>query len=433
VKKLLGFFALAICATTFLGAATVTVTKPTTGDVWAQGQTHAVTWTKTGAMGNLVRVSLRDKNSAAEIKLIADNVPNTGTTQWTIAADIADGQYRVRVKVKNETTQDDSEVFTIGPPPSQASITVTKPAAGDTWHKTKPYTITWTKSGTMPSSVKIDLVDKDSAAVVRPIADNQPNTGAYLWTIPEDVAIGPCRVRVQVKTTTIQDDSETFAIGYLPVSVQPSTAKFTSKTYTVPTNDVWNLTTWRIPGGGGYVPDSVVPFFQARLTCLKQVATAQELKITAQVGGDHFTLSGPGGAYSATAASRARVLFDVTPFMGKGADIIEAKMHLTQTRSVRSNTSQASCGMGWWFMLTYPVDSPAGWQNPPIDMSCHGDLSWSETDYSVDVTPAVKRWVSGNQFNYGLLLIGTDELIDSNVHTCYSCFKAELIIKLKVE
>lgn len=429
MKKLLGFFTLAACTISFLGAATVTVTKPTTDDVWIQGQPYAVTWIRTGSMGNLVRISLRDKDSGVEIKLIADNVPNTGTCPWTIAANTVDGQYRVRVKVKNETTQDDSEVFTIGP-----SITVTKPTTGDAWHRTKPYKIIWTKIGTMPNWVKIDLVDKDSAAVVRPIADNQPNTGAYLWTIPDNMAIGPYRVRVQVKTTAIQDDSTTFNIGYLMVSGQIMTAKLGAKTYTVPTNDVWNLIQWQTPWNDGGVPYDQLPLFQARLTCLEQVANVQEHKATAQVGGDHFSVSRQDGSvWYATAASRARVLFDVTPFMGKGADIIEAKLHLTQTRSVRTNTSNASCGVGWWFMLTYPVESSVGWHNPPIDNSCHGDLHWWETDYSVDVTPAVKRWVSGNQFNYGLLLIGADELPDSNIHTCYSCFRAELIIKLKVE
>jgi len=429
VKKLLGFFALAICATTFLGAATVTVTKPTTGDVWAQGQTHAVTWTKTGAMGNLVRVSLRDKNSAAEIKLIADNVPNTGTTQWTIAADIADGQYRVRVKVKNEITQDDSEVFAIGPAPSPASITVTKPATGDTWQKTKPYTITWTKSGTMPNSVKLDLVDQNSTAVVRSIADNQPNTGSYPWTIPADAAFGPYRVRVKVKTTAIQDDSGTFNIasGLAPAGLTAMTKKINVKTYTVPLN-FGEHQYYRRNTDNAYTAQ-----FQARQGCRSQAATAQEVKATVQVGADHFKLVPNLTGWVDTAACRARVVFDVTPFMGKGADIIEAKMHLTQTGSIRTNTSNASCATSWWFLLGYIANTEAGWQNFPIDSSCHGNLNRWETDYSVDITPAVKRWVSGTQFNYGLLLISGDESAVQKVYTCYSCFKPELLIKLKVE
>jgi hypothetical protein len=384
-------------------------------------------------MGGYVKLTLRDKDSAGEVMPIADNQANTGTYSWTIAANVPNGQYRVRVKVKNETTMGDSVVFTIGPQPP-ASITVTKPTTGDSWQRTKPYTITWTKSGTMPGWVKIDLVDKNSAAIVRPIDDNKPNTGAYLWTIPADVAVGSYRVRVQVKTTTIQDDSKTFNIGFFVVAGQGMTAALTAKTYTVPLSSVWNLIHFQTPWNDGGVPYDQLPLFQARLTCLEQVSNVQELNATAQVGGDHFGVSRQDGSvWYATAASRARVLFDVTPFMGKGADIIEAKLHLTQTHSVRANTSQASCGAGWWFMLTYPVDSSAGWHNPAIDTSCHGDLHWMETDYSVDVTPAVKRWVSGNQFNYGLLLIGTDDLPTSEVHTCYSCFRAELIIKLKVE
>jgi hypothetical protein len=429
MKKLLGFFALAVCTTILLGAATVTVTKPATGDVWTQGQTYAVTWTKSGAMGNLVKVTLRDKNSAAELKLIADNVPNTGAYSWTIAAIIPNGQYRVRVKVKNEPTLGDSQVFNIGPQQSQASITVSKPAAGDSWQKTKPYTITWTKSGTMPNSVKIDLVDQNSAAVVRPIADNQPNTGSYPWTIPADAAFGPYRVRVQVKTTAIQADSGTFNIvsGLAPAGLTAMTKKVNIKTYTVPLNFVEHQM-HRSATDSDYNAQ-----FQARQHCRIQAANIQEYDATAEVGADHFKLLPNTAGWVDFAAIRARVVFDVTPFMGKGADIIEARMHLPQTGSIRSNTSNASCATSWWFLLGYIANTEAGWQNIPVDSSCHGDLHRWETDYSVDITPAVKRWVSGNQFNYGLLLISADESDVQKVYTCYSCYKPELIIKLKVE
>ncbi len=223
MKRLSGSLIFILFSVATLSAATVTVTKPAANETWVKGQTYQILWTKSGDMPDLVRISLRDQTSANEVKLIADNQPNSGSYSWTVGQDIADGQYVVRVKVKNVAVSDDSDVFHIaavaGP-----SITVTKPAAGDAWNKNKTYAITWTKSGTMPNSVKIDLLNATGVVVVQPIADNQPNSGTYSWTVPGGLSFGNYRVRVQVKTTAIQDSSDVFSVAVvsIPAGSQPA-------------------------------------------------------------------------------------------------------------------------------------------------------------------------------------------------------------------
>jgi hypothetical protein len=337
--------------------------------------------------------------------------------------------------------QDDSDLFLIGalppPPPPAPFITVTKPAGGETWMRNAALTITWTKSGTMPGSVKIDLVDKNGAAVVKPIADNAPNTGSCPWTIPGDMTFGDYRVRVQVKTTAIKDDSGVFHIGFIRPVEAKSVANLPAlpviKTHSIPAINVLTLTCWE--GSPVYLASKcavwsdVMPVFQGRPTCLGQINYSPD---TVTVGADHFKYTwGDSAPITAFTAYRSRLGFDVSDFMGKGGDITEAKLHLTQLSAVRSGTSDQSCAVSWWFLTANPVQSGEGWTNVPIDSSCHGTLNWWETDYSVDVSCAIQRWVNGGYPNFGIILISKWEGMTSEVWTCISCFKAELILKVK--
>jgi Kre9/KNH-like N-terminal Ig-like domain len=97
---------------------------------------------------------------------------------------------------------------------SAASITVTKPALNEVWIKgqPQPYAITWTKTGSMPSNVRITLRNKASTEVVQEIVDGAPNSGSYMWPIPVSLPDGEYCIRVRVKTTDISDDSEVFSI-----------------------------------------------------------------------------------------------------------------------------------------------------------------------------------------------------------------------------
>jgi hypothetical protein len=439
MKKTFLYLFLSGFLTAMAMASSVEVTNPTGGITWVKGQAYLITWTKTGDMPANVKITLRNQNSTAEVLEIANPAPNSGSYSWLVPASVPAGSFHIRVKVKNVAVQDDSDLFHIGvlppPPPPAPFVTVTKPAAGETWRRDTTCTITWTKNGTMPGSVKIDLMNKDGLAVVKPIADITPNTGSYPWTVPGDTTLGDYRVRVQVKTTAIQDDSEVFHVGFILPSKAKTISKLSvAKTHNIPAINVLNLSCW----GGSPVSGiskcavwgNVMPIFQARPTCLEQLNYSPG---TAMVGADHFNYMWEGGSVPITAykASRARLGFDVSDFMGKGADIIEAKLHLTQLASVRSGTSDLSCGVSWWFLKENPVQSGVGWTNVPIDSSCHGNLNWWETDYGVDVSCAVQRWVDGGYPNFGIILISRWEDLTSEIWTCFSCFKAELIIKVK--
>ena len=188
MKKVLSVLFILVLAAAAYGA-TVTVTKPANGETWVKGQTYAITWTKTGDMPNNVKISLRDKTSTVVVQEIVDPAPNSGTLQWLVPASVPDGQYCIRVKVKNVSISDDSDVFNIAAaaPPPAASVTVTKPASTDKWNRNKTYAITWTKKGLL---VPTPWGDFEATIVSTPVdrmvrVPLSPNTGATpQWVQP---------------------------------------------------------------------------------------------------------------------------------------------------------------------------------------------------------------------------------------------------------
>jgi hypothetical protein len=93
---------------------------------------------------------------------------------------------------------------------SAQTITVTKPYdfPSEPYCTGKTYPITWTKSGTMPDTVKITLRNEASTAEVLVIADPAPNNGTYQWTIPASLADGKYVVRVKAKGAAVYGDSQ---------------------------------------------------------------------------------------------------------------------------------------------------------------------------------------------------------------------------------
>jgi Ser-Thr-rich glycosyl-phosphatidyl-inositol-anchored membrane family len=80
------------------------------------------------------------------------------------------------------------------------SITVTKPAANDTWLKGSSYTITWTNQGQVGPSVVITLRNSADTTDVLSIVPHQQNVGSYPWPVPLSVAAGTYRVRVRASS-----------------------------------------------------------------------------------------------------------------------------------------------------------------------------------------------------------------------------------------
>jgi hypothetical protein len=104
---------------------------------------------------------------------------------------------------------------------SGQSITVTKPAANETWVKGQSHTIQWTKQGTLPDTVRISLRDSGGTALVQLIANAAPNTGTFSWTVPSTLADGAYRIKVKATDVAIEALSGIFTIGSSSEGLHP--------------------------------------------------------------------------------------------------------------------------------------------------------------------------------------------------------------------
>ena len=104
---------------------------------------------------------------------------------------------------------------------SGQNISVTKPAADETWVKGQSYAIQWTKQGTLPDTVRITLRDSGGTALVQLIANAAPNTGTFSWTVPSTLADGAYRIKVKATDVAIEALSGIFTIGSSSEGLHP--------------------------------------------------------------------------------------------------------------------------------------------------------------------------------------------------------------------
>ncbi len=208
---------LSITTAATLSSASITVTTPNGGETWVRGTTPKITWTSSGSVGSYVKIELLKAGVVSQT--ISSSTPNDGTyASWTVPTTLATGtDYRIRVtSTTNAAITDTSNNYlsiTTATTLSSASITVTTPNGGETWVRgTKPaITWTWSSSGSVESSVKIELLK--AGVVSQTISSSTPNDGMFTsWTIPTTLATGTdYRIRITGTTSTaITDTSNTY-------------------------------------------------------------------------------------------------------------------------------------------------------------------------------------------------------------------------------
>ncbi len=185
MKKPFIFLVFFFLAVGLAAAATITVTQPAANATWVKGQTYTILWTHGRDVPPNVRITLRNEDSTAELKVIADPAPNTGSYQWLVPNDIADGRYRIRVKTLTAEAFDDSDIFTIKILIAQRGFGLTAPNGGESWPLDSTRDITWNASN-LQGMVRLDLYKGGTglANKVGTITTNTPaSTGKFTWTV----------------------------------------------------------------------------------------------------------------------------------------------------------------------------------------------------------------------------------------------------------
>jgi len=181
----------------------ITIISPNGGEKWIRGTNKEVKWSSSGSPGTNVKIELY--KAGVLNKLIISSTPNDGSYFWyvpttqTIAAD-----YKIKVtSITNSAYTDQSNNnFVI----SAGSITVVSPNGGESWNKGSTRTITWSKTGSTGSYVKIELLK--GGVLNRVISSSTVNDGSYSWTISSTQNYGTdYKVRITSTSNSIYNDA----------------------------------------------------------------------------------------------------------------------------------------------------------------------------------------------------------------------------------
>ena len=235
------------------------------GVVWDVGVDKAITWTRTGSVGNIrldydygsgFATIAGAENLASSLQTFTWNVPNTISNNVVL---------RIVPLNANEADSDDSVSFKIA-----ADLQLTSPLGGEVWVVDDSQPITWIKRGTIANVV----IKYDTAAGLggypNTIATRPAGDGSYSWPVPD--AIGDqLRVRIEdaVASSTVPDASPAnFAIrGSVlvtrPVGTGPSKQIWISETqeninYTIHGSIASVEIRYSLDDGGTYPADKVI-------------------------------------------------------------------------------------------------------------------------------------------------------------------------------
>jgi 5-hydroxyisourate hydrolase-like protein (transthyretin family) len=166
--------------------AALQVVAPNGYERWPVGLPHEIIWAR-GPEKSVKIELLHDSGSGYSVYQTIDaDTDNDGTYDWTPAATVSNGNYRIRITATTDAGQtDDSDsdfMVTTG-----LAVTVTSPDGGDVWRMGSTHTIQWASSG-IASNLNIELYTTINGytQLERVVAADVPNSGSYNWKIPTD-------------------------------------------------------------------------------------------------------------------------------------------------------------------------------------------------------------------------------------------------------
>ena len=193
----------------FVVVSAITVTSPNGGETWQRGTTHPITWTYTGVPGTSVKIEFFKGATLKGAVTAPVGSGGSGSWNWAIpATGLVGNDYKIKVSsVSNSSISDSSDnPFTLFTP----AITVISPNGGETWQRGTTHPISWTYTGNVGTSVKIEFFKGATlkGSVTVPVGSG--GSGSWNWAIPAIGLVGnDYKVKVRsVSNSSISDSSD---------------------------------------------------------------------------------------------------------------------------------------------------------------------------------------------------------------------------------
>jgi hypothetical protein len=151
-----------------------------------QGVVHSIAWSDSGSGAANVKIELF--KGGVFNRIIYSSTENDGSTSWAVPADQTPGtDYKIKITTVSSSviTDTSDDYFTIHEP---GVITLTSPNYGEKWVRGTTYTIIWSTTGYVGTTIDIELFKSGAYnSIVRMSAEN---TGQFSWVIPADQTLG---------------------------------------------------------------------------------------------------------------------------------------------------------------------------------------------------------------------------------------------------
>lgn len=162
------------------------LTFPRGAEILETGSRHTIQWQTTGTIPKVKIEAIEDvlnEGEPAKSFVIADNVQNKGSFEWTVPDQISNG-WRVRV-----TDVRDNSVFTRSDAPFAviAAFEMKSPKENDVWIVGSSHEIVWSTAGTVPE-VSLEYSRDEFYRDINLIANHVPNTGAAIWQVADTIS-----------------------------------------------------------------------------------------------------------------------------------------------------------------------------------------------------------------------------------------------------
>jgi len=214
------------------------VKAPASGENWALGSKHDITWTSSNISGNLRLDLFCDLPSPHKVGTITTNTSaSNGKYTWTVGNYLGGtvsthGKgYRIVFTATNPSLTKSSPQFNllaavssqvkpITPvlPTNLKGLSFIYPARADSFHKGIPYTITWHSINLKDAKLKLELLDNQEQAVLQRIATDFVNKGSMGWNVPMTLPDQEKLYKLRLQT---MDGAQKAVVGPIKISKGP--------------------------------------------------------------------------------------------------------------------------------------------------------------------------------------------------------------------
>lgn len=179
--------------------ASVTLTSPNGGQIFATGSTQNITWSSLSVAN--VNIELSIDGGSNYTTIVSNYAAALGTYSWLVPATASDNcLIRISNSANAAVNDISSAFFEIAAP----YITVTAPNGGNNLMVGNNYYITWASLGVQ--NVKVEF-STNGGTTWTTLAANTANVGYFYWNIPNQITT-TAKIRVSSVNSSVTDQSD---------------------------------------------------------------------------------------------------------------------------------------------------------------------------------------------------------------------------------